>query len=113
MEGDGGTLVFGKSSAGEHAICDIFGNSLKLGDVKDGMYVKILAKNVHWRGYDFLFTSENDPNWGYCYYDKLRLNYGPGPLTWKDNAKQTWRVQNDPNWGYCYYDKLRLNYGPG
>ena len=64
MEGDGGTLVFGKSSAGEHAICDIFGNSLKLGDVKDGMKVKIRAKNVHWDDYDFLFTSENDPLWG-------------------------------------------------
>ena len=64
MEADGGNLVQGRSSAGEHTICDMDGNSLKLSDVKDGMLVKIRAKNFHWRGYDFLYTSENNASWG-------------------------------------------------
>ena len=61
---DGGNLVNGKSSAGEHTICDIDGNSLKLSDVQNGMLVKIRAKNVHWQGYEYLYTSENNPDWG-------------------------------------------------
>ena len=43
---------------GEHTICDINGNSLKLRDVKSGMFVKIRAKNVHWSGYEYLYTAD-------------------------------------------------------
>ena len=43
---------------GEHTISDINGNSLKLSDVKTGMLVKIRAKNVHWPGYDYLYTAD-------------------------------------------------------
>ena len=64
MEADGGNLVQGRSSAGEHTICDMDGNSLKLSDVKDGMLVKIRAKNVHWAERVYLYTSENNPSWG-------------------------------------------------
>ena len=45
---------------GPHALCDIDGNSLKLSDVKDGMTVKIRAKNV-WHdyvGYEYLYTAD-------------------------------------------------------
>ena len=71
---DGGKLVRGKSSAGEHTICDIDGNSLKLSDVKNGMLVKIRAKNVHWEGYEYLFTSENNRDWGkYFAIQKIKI----------------------------------------
>ena len=46
------------NTAGEHTICDINGNSLKLRDVKSGMFVKIRAKNVHWSGYEYLYTAD-------------------------------------------------------
>ena len=55
---DGGNLVKEKGFAGEHTICDINGNSLKLSNVKSGMLVKIRAKNVHWRGYEYLYTAD-------------------------------------------------------
>ena len=45
---------------GPHALCDINGNSLELSDVKDGMTVKIRAKNV-WHdyvGYEYLYTAD-------------------------------------------------------
>ena len=67
LEADGGNLCQareGKSCAGEHEITDIEGNSLKLSDVKDGMFVKIRAKNVHWGANEYLFTSEYYPIWG-------------------------------------------------
>ena len=50
---------------GEHTICDINGNSLKLRDVKSGMFVKIRAKNVHWPGYEYLYTA--DGIYGMCF----------------------------------------------
>ena len=62
--GDRANIVDPKYLAGEHTICDINGNSLKLSDVKDGMLVKIRAKNVHWAGRVYLYTSENNPSWG-------------------------------------------------
>ena len=61
---DGGNLVKGESSAGEHTICDIDGNSLKLRDVKNGTLVKIRAKNVHWDGFEYLYTSRDNPDRG-------------------------------------------------
>ena len=64
VEWDGGNLVKGESSAGEHTICDIDGNSLKLRDVKNGTLVKIRAKNVHWDGYEYLYSSLGNPDWG-------------------------------------------------
>ena len=71
LESDGGILCQagdGKSCAGEHEITDIEGNSLKLSDVKDGMFVKIRAKNVHLMDLDdacdYLYTSEYYPIWG-------------------------------------------------
>jgi len=95
VEWDGGNLVFGKSSAGEHTFTDLEGIPLKLSDVKDGMSVKIRARTVHWIDYEYLFTSENTPAWGYCYYDKNR--YSSAGMT-KDNKKQLWRVdQRDPS----------------
>ena len=63
-EWDGGNLVKGESSAGEHTICDIDGNSLKLRDVKNGTLVKIRAKNVHWDGFEYLYTSRDNPDRG-------------------------------------------------
>ena len=47
---------------GQHAFCDVDGNSLKLSDIDDGMYVKIRAKNVRWHGYEYLYTA--DGTWG-------------------------------------------------
>ena len=46
------------TSPGEHTICDIKGNGLKLSDIKNGMLVKIRAKNVHWPGYAYLYTAD-------------------------------------------------------
>jgi len=90
---DGGKLVIGKSSAGRHAITDTDGTPLKLSDVKDGMQVKIRAEKVNWEGYDYLFTSESNPSWGYCYYTKLDPNeFHPS----KSQRKQTWVVQKHP-----------------
>ena len=45
---------------GPHALCDINGNSLELSDVKDGMTVKIRAKNVwhDYAGYEYLYTAD-------------------------------------------------------
>ena len=43
---------------GPHALCDVGGNSLKLSDVENGMYVKIRAKNVEWPGYEYLYTAD-------------------------------------------------------
>ena len=60
--GDRGILMY---YPGEHTICDINGNSLKLNDVKTGMLVKIRAKNVHWPGYDYLYTA--DGKYGKCF----------------------------------------------
>ena len=63
---DRGVLIFREESyPGEHTICDINGNSLKLSDVQSGMFVKIRAKNVHWPGYDYLYTA--DGIWGMCF----------------------------------------------
>ena len=45
-------------TTGEHTICDINGNSLKLRDVKSGMFVKIRAKKPHWGGYSYLYTAD-------------------------------------------------------
>ena len=44
---------------GKHALCDVDGNSLKLSDVKDGMSVKIRAKDIFhdYVGYEYLFTA--------------------------------------------------------
>lgn len=39
---------------GEHMICDMNGNGLKLSDLKDGMSVKIRAKNIYFPGYEYL-----------------------------------------------------------
>ena len=50
----------GFDKKGPHALCDINGNSLELSDVKDGMTVKIRAKNV-WHdyvGYEYLYTAD-------------------------------------------------------
>ena len=43
---------------GQHAFCDVDGNSLKLRDITDGMHVKIRAMNVEWPGYEYLYTAE-------------------------------------------------------
>ena len=61
---DRGNLINSHKSPGEHTICDINGNSLKLSDVKDGMFVKIRARNVHLDDCDYLYTSEYYPIWG-------------------------------------------------
>ena len=38
---------------GEHMICDMNGNGLKLSDLKDGMSVKIRARNIYFPGYEY------------------------------------------------------------
>ena len=43
---------------GPHALCDVDGNSLKLSDIENDMYVKIRAKNVEWPGYEYLYTAD-------------------------------------------------------
>ena len=43
---------------GKHALCDVDGNSLKLSDITNGMYVKIRAKNVRYHGYEYLYTAK-------------------------------------------------------
>ena len=43
---------------GKHALCDVNGNSLRLSDMKNGMHVKIRAKNVDWIGYEYLYTAD-------------------------------------------------------
>ena len=46
------------NETGQHAFCDVDGNSLKLSDITDGMHVKIRAKNVEFPGYEYLYTAE-------------------------------------------------------
>ena len=41
---DGGNLVKGQGSAGQHTICDVNENSLKLSDVESGMLVEDKGK---------------------------------------------------------------------
>ena len=48
-----------KQSAGEHMITDKDGNPLKLSQVKDGMEVKIVAKDFHFEGWQYLYTSRD------------------------------------------------------
>ena len=45
------------NETGQHAFCDVDGNSLKLSDVIDGMHVKIRAKNVNFPGHEYLYTA--------------------------------------------------------
>ena len=46
-----------EQSAGKHMITDKDGNPLKLSEVKDGMKVKIVAKDIHFEGWQYLYTS--------------------------------------------------------
>jgi len=87
--GDRANIIVPHKSPGEHTICDINGNSLKLSDVKTGMMVKIRAKHVHWPGYDYLYTA--DGVWGNIWYDKLR------EIGTAAHDKQTWIVKIDPS----------------
>ena len=117
---------------GPHALCDVDGNSLKLIDIKDGMYVKIRAKNVEWPGYEYLFTAYGtwgkyfamcneklDINMyicsytlllirliGYAYYDVLRPNDGKSA-----HQKQTWMVKKDPSDGLFLFETTYWNRG--
>ena len=43
---------------GQHAFCDVDGNSLKLSDMKTGMYIKIRTKTVNFHGYEYLYTAD-------------------------------------------------------
>ena len=52
-------LPWDPNPKGPHALCDVDGNSLKLSDVTDGMYVKIRTKK-YWHdyvGYEYLYTA--------------------------------------------------------
>ena len=48
-----------EQSAGEHMITDKDGNPLKLSEVKDGMKVKIVAKDTHFVGWQYLYTDRD------------------------------------------------------
>jgi len=100
---DRGNLINSHKSPGEHTICDINGNSLKLSDVKTGMLVKIRAKNVHWPGYEYLYTA--DGIWGYIWYDKLRET---GTAA---HDKQTWIVKIDPSDSTYSFESTYWNKG--
>ena len=50
------------NSPGPHMICDLNGSGLKWSDVKNGMQVKIKAKNLHHPDYEWLYSSEGA--WG-------------------------------------------------
>ena len=50
--------LFNNMGIGKHAFCDVDGNSLKLSDIMNGMYVKIRAKNVRYHGYEYLYTAK-------------------------------------------------------
>ena len=52
-----GTLL---KSPGPHMICDVNGKGLKWDEVKNGMVVKIKAKNVNvaYPTFEFLYSSE-------------------------------------------------------
>ena len=56
---DAGIITTERMSAGPHMFCDLNGNGLKLKDVKDGMWVKIKAKNTNWPGlgYEYLYRT--------------------------------------------------------
>ena len=111
---------------GRHALCDVDGNSLKLSDITNGMYVKIRAKNVRYHGYEYLYTAKgiygmyfalyNIKTWpwyeyllfhaernffwaGYAYYDVLRLDKESN-----DHKKQTWIVKKDPSDGTFLFE---------
>ena len=43
---------------GQHAFCDVDGNSLELSDMKTGMHIKIRAKTVTYSGYEYLYTAD-------------------------------------------------------
>jgi len=102
---DGANLKIGsRHTIGKHALCDIDGNSLKLSDIKRGMYVKIRAKNVHWIGYEYLYTADGE--YGYTYYDRLQLDHGSDA-----HKKQTWIVKIDPSDGTFLFESTYWNKG--
>ena len=43
--------------AGKHMFTDLDGNPLKLSEVKDGRKVKIVAKDVYFEGWQYLYSS--------------------------------------------------------
>ena len=51
-----------KNPPGAHRFCDGNGNPLKLNEVKSGMRVKLKARNVHFEGWEYLYSSEG--RWG-------------------------------------------------
>jgi len=101
--GDRGNLIAPHKSPGEHTICDINGNSLKLSDVKTGMLVKIRAKNVHWPGYDYLYTADGIR--GNIWYDWFRET---GTAA---GDKQTWIVKMDPSDTTFFFESTYWNKG--
>ena len=51
-----------KYPPGQHMFCDGNGNPLKLSEVKSGMRIKLRARNVHFKGWDMLYSTEG--RWG-------------------------------------------------
>ena len=54
---DGANLI-ARMGIGQHAFCDVDGNSLRLSDIKTGMYIKIRTRSVTYHGYEYLYTSD-------------------------------------------------------
>ena len=55
--GHGKEDKYGPYGPGLHSICDISGNGLNSNDVKSGMTVKIRAKQTHWAGWEYMYTT--------------------------------------------------------
>ena len=55
--GPGKEHIYGRWGPGPHLLCDINGNGLNWNDVKSGMTVKIRAKQTHWAGWEYMYTT--------------------------------------------------------
>ena len=65
-----------EQSAGKHMITDRYGNPLKLSEVKHGMKVKIVAKDSHFEGYQYLYATRGlNGKYSRACYVSLRQDY--------------------------------------
>ena len=55
--GHGKEDIYGPYGPGLHSICDINGDGLNLNDIKTGMTVKLRAKQTHWAGWEYMYTT--------------------------------------------------------
>ena len=69
---DSGNIDEHLEHAGQHMITDLDGNPHKLNDVKDGMMVKIVSRNIHFEGWQYLYTARHSGKYSKACYVSLR-----------------------------------------